>query len=299
MAGQELWSSDGTAAGTVLAADIYPGTTSSNPAEFTFAGSTVLFAATDGSFGRELWSFDVNKPPLMTSITGPPAPIPLGDSAQVTASFSDPNPTDTHTCDIDWGDGDQDTGVLTTTAQSCEPIHTYSEPGVYGVTVTVKDSHGETDSQVFEFVVVYDPDGGFVTGGGWITSPAGAYKADEILTGKANFGFVSKYKKGATVPTGQTQFQFKTGDLNFHSTSYDWLVIGGAQAQHKGLGTINGEGSFRFMLTAKDSAINGGPASDTFRIRIWNNDAGEGIVYDNGTDQTLGGGSIVIHTKEK
>lgn len=28
------------------------------------------------------------------------------------------------------------------------------------------------------------------------------------------FGFVSKYKKEATVPTGNTQFQFKAGDLN-------------------------------------------------------------------------------------
>ncbi len=27
-------------------------------------------------------------------------------------------------------------------------------------------------------VVIYDPDGGFVTGGGWINSPAGAYSAD-------------------------------------------------------------------------------------------------------------------------
>jgi len=32
------------------------------------------------------------------------------------------------------------------------------------------------------------------------------------------------------------------------------------------------------MLTANDSAINGGAASDTFRIRIWNKDAGDGGV---------------------
>jgi len=40
-------------------------------------------------------------------------------------------------------------------------------------------------------------------------------------TGKATFGFVSKYKKGATVPTGNTEFVFKAADLNFHSTSHD------------------------------------------------------------------------------
>lgn len=39
------------------------------------------------------------------------------------------------------------------------------------------------------------------------------------MTGKATFGFVSKYKKGATLPTGETEFQFKAGNLNFMSTS--------------------------------------------------------------------------------
>ena len=68
--------------------------------------------------------------------------------------------------------------------------------------------------------------GGFVTGGGWIMSPAGAYSADLDLEDKANFGFVSKYKKGASLPTGNTEFQFKAGDLNFHSDEYDWLVLG-------------------------------------------------------------------------
>ena len=56
-------------------------------------------------------------------------------------------------------------------------------------TVTDKDG-GEGKDTVM--VVVYDPSAGFVTGGGWIDSPAGAYTADPSLTGKANFGFVSK-----------------------------------------------------------------------------------------------------------
>jgi hypothetical protein len=43
---------------------------------------------------------------------------------------------------------------------------------------------------------------GFVTGGGWIDSPAGTYTADPGLSGKATFGFVSKFKKGATVLGG-------------------------------------------------------------------------------------------------
>ena len=39
---------------------------------------------------------------------------------------------------------------------------------------------------------------------------------------------------------------------------------------------------------------------DTFRIKIWWEESGtEHIVYVNGMDQEIGGGSIVIHTKSK
>ena len=110
--------------------------------------------------------------------------------------------------------------------------------------------------------------------------------------GRATFGFVSKYKKGATVPDGNTEFQFKSGDLNFHSTSYDWLVVnqGGTNAQFKGSGTINGAGDYQFMLWAGDGA------PDTFRIKIWDAIT-EVVIYDNGVNQPIGGGSIVVHKK--
>jgi len=153
--------------------------------------------------------------------------------------------------------------------------------------------------------VVYDPSGGFVTGGGWIDSPEGAYAADASLTGRATFGFVSKYQKGAKVPTGSTEFQFKVAGLNFKSASYEWLVVAGAHAKYKGVGTINGAGNYGFMLTATDGQIAGGGGVDTFRIKIWDKDNGDAVVYDNqmgeGDDSyagtALGGGSIVIHTK--
>jgi hypothetical protein len=117
-------------------------------------------------------------------------------------------------------------------------------------------------------------------------------KEFSFITGKATFGFVSKYKKGATVPDGNTEFQFKAGNLNFHSTRYDWLVVnqGGTNAQFKGSGTINGAGEYQFMLWAGD----GSP--DTFRIKIWDADT-EVVVYDNGMDQPIGGGSIVVKKK--
>jgi ELWxxDGT repeat protein len=56
--GSELWSTDGTAAGTHMVKDICPGACSSFPYGYsTFAGQ-LLFAADDGVHGTELWATD-------------------------------------------------------------------------------------------------------------------------------------------------------------------------------------------------------------------------------------------------
>jgi len=111
---------------------------------------------------------------------------------------------------------------------------------------------------------------------------------------------VSKYKKGASAPTGHTNFRFHTADLKVQSSSYDWLVVnqGGHRAQFKGEGTINSDlapsgNLYKFMIWAGDDA------PDTFRIKIWYEDGGEVVVYDNGMNQPINAGSIVVHTKNK
>lgn len=247
----------------------------------------------------------VNVAPAVDTITAPLDPVGVNTTINVRGNFIDPGFLDTHTAVWDWGDGNFTAGTVTEINGSGNVTgsHTYTAPGLYTVKLTVTDDDGDSRQSVFQYVVVYDGSAGFVTGGGWINSPEGAYKPDPSLTGKANFGFVSKYKKGATVPTGQTEFQFKVADLNFHLDSYDWLVIAGAHAKFKGSGTINGEGEYGFMLTATDSAINGGGDVDKFRIKIWDKDDDDTIVYDNqmgdanDEDPTteIGGGSIVIH----
>ena len=57
-----------------------------------------------------------------------------------------------------------------------------------------------------------------------------------------------EYSKGQQTPTGNTEFQFKAGDLNFHSSDYGWLVIAGHKAMYKGTGTINGAGNYGFIV---------------------------------------------------
>lgn len=174
--------------------------------------------------------------------------------------------------------------------------------GVYQIVAEAMYGCG-TSSAVY--LPVYDPNGGFVTGGGWIQSPEGAYVASPSASGKANFGFVAKYKKGSNQVEGNTEFQFTAGNLNFKSASHNagTLVIAGPQAIYKGVGTINSAGNYGFMVSAVDGVVNGGGGTDKFRIKIWDISNGDAIVYDNqlGANENalattaLGGGSIVIH----
>ena len=285
---------------------------STPPSGFVFPkGSTIVkCVAIDAAGNRDSCTFTVtvNNPAPIATITGPASGsiFAVGTPVSLTGTFTD-NPRDVHTAQ--WMlDAVTVNGTVNEVSGTASGSYTFTAAGVYFVKLTVTDQCGNasTATTVGGFdamVVIYDPAAGFVTGGGWITSPTGAYRADTTLTGKANFGFVSKYKKGQSIPTGETEFQFKLGNVNFHSSSYDWLVISGPKAQYKGSGTINGTGNFAFILTAIDGQINGGGGIDKFRMKISNKSTGA-IVYDNqfGKSDTsapstaLGGGSIVIHT---
>ena len=232
-------------------------------------------------------------PPGNTAPTANPGGPYLGavnTSIAFDGSLSSDPEDDPLTYTWSFGDGATGTGVA--------PTHSYTAAGVYTVCLTVNDGSLDSDA-VCTMAVIYDPSAGFVTGGGWIDSPAGAYKADESLAGKATFGFVSKYQKGANTPSGSTAFEFDLAGLAFASQSYEWLVVnqGGTNAQFKGNGLINGMPdpngyAYKFMLWASDGL------TDAFRIRIWWEDAaGEHDVYDNGTNLAIGGGNIVVHSK--
>jgi hypothetical protein len=245
-------------------------------------------------------TINVIPPPTINSITIPVAPVPLGTTITSSASVDYQGSFDSSWTAIwDWGDGSTSQSPVSSNIQTS---HLYNSPDVYTVSLTLNDNGVVVAQKEVKYVVVYDTTSGFVTGGGWINSPAGAYAADTSLTGKANFGFNSKYQKGANVPIGNTEFDFKVANLNFHSSSYDWLVVAGAKAQYKGTGTINGQGQYKFILTALDGQVSGGGGTDKFRIKIWDKTSGN-IVYDNmiGADDTadpitvVQKGSIIIH----
>jgi hypothetical protein len=190
----------------------------------------------------------------------------------------------------------------------------WTAPGTIGVyKVDVMAGSSACDAKMEAYVTVFDPSDSFVTGGGWINSPAGAMPDRPDAEGRANFGFVSRYKKGrnnlsTNEVDGNTEFQFQAGDLNFKSTLHESgsLVISGARATYRGTGTINGQPGFRFMVVAIDGDWNGQRNPDRFRIKITTTNGT--VIYDNqigkaeNTDDATvlgnngtGGGSIVIH----
>ena len=185
--------------------------------------------------------------PLSSNVTATPNPLAVNTPTTLTANVDD---TTTGGSDIASANYTIDGGTpVGMTAQDggfdevmegvTAMVPAFTEAGVHQLCVSGTDAAGNTGEEDCTFLAVYDPAAGFVTGGGWIESPADACyltTACEGLTGKANFGFVSKYKKGAQTPSGNTEFQFKAGDLNFHSDSYEWLVIASHRAQYKGVG---------------------------------------------------------------
>src|SRR6185436_20827432 len=104
----------------------------------------------------------------------------------------------------------------------CTKSNTFTAAGVYTLNITATDDDGGSSAPASIAIIIFDPNGGFVTAGGKINSPPGAYVPDPLVTGKANFGLVSKYQKGALIPKGQSEFDFKVGALNFHAGSYQW-----------------------------------------------------------------------------
>ncbi|HYI11426.1 MAG TPA: DNA/RNA non-specific endonuclease [Thermoanaerobaculia bacterium] len=212
-----------------------------------------------------------NAAPAIGTVTGPTGQLAAGTPATVSVTYTDAGSADTHTATFTWSDGA--TSTVACAAGTCTSTRTFAAAGIYTATIVVSDDDGGTASATFSSAVVYDANAGFITGGGWFGN-------------KANFNVNAKYHKGATTPTGSTKFELSGATLQ--STSYDWLVVTGNTAQLRGTATVNGTGSYAFVVTVVD----GNP--DTFRIQVW--DSSNAAIYDSAT-QAVTGGNITVHNK--
>ena len=167
----------------------------------------ITWKATDtsGNFVTCQQIIVVTNPNPVVTITGPASGsiFPVNTSVPFTSTFTD-NLGDTHTAQWMFD-------AITAPAPVVEPTSstpgtanlnfTFTTPGVYLVSLKITDDCGNMTTATTvngepAMVVIFDPEGEFVTGGGWITSPLGAYPANPTFTGKANFGFNCKYHTG-------------------------------------------------------------------------------------------------------
>lgn len=248
----------------------------------------------------------VDMTPPTVSITEPVSwtSFPVGKEVGFAGSFVEPCVVGAATWSLVCGGRELVVpGVLDPQAGTISATHAFAEPGVYAVRLAVTDSAGNVGSagaapeaeNSGPIVVIYDPGGGFITGGGWFNSPAGSCVADATTTGKAILTVHAKYRTGATAPHGHVEFLLKAGDLRFRADDLDWLVVTDQKAQLAGVGSVNGREGYPFILTV---VMGGG--GEAVRLSIRDR---AGAVYDNrlGAEPTsdvatpLAGGAIVLH----
>jgi len=88
----------------------------------------------------------INNPPVILSCSAP-STITLGQTATVNYAVSDPE-GDSFAVTVDWGDG------KTSTGGSSSASHTYTSTGTFAITITGRDSRGESSSMSCGTIVV-------------------------------------------------------------------------------------------------------------------------------------------------
>jgi hypothetical protein len=119
-------------------------------------------------------------PPTVTAIGDS---IDEGESATVSATFTDPGVLDTHTATIDWDDGTPPEIVPVVQGAgfgSLDTDHVYGDNGVFNVEVTVTDNDGGVGVDTVAVVVAnLDPDLTLDTGDA-VSFPGGDYFIGQI-----------------------------------------------------------------------------------------------------------------------
>ncbi len=251
--------------------------------------STATYTGPTGIFGFQLVYGELSGAPAVLQVDlplatptialNPPSAVnPVGTNHTVTATVDDNNGNPAQGVTVDFsvtsGPNTGATGTCAvnadcTTDASGNVSWTYTGGTTAGID-TIQACVELTQTCTTAMKTWYDPNAGFVTGGGWV----GAH---------ANFGFVAKYQSGSTTPVGSVEYQDRDAGIKFHSNSFDanGLIVLGDTATVTGTGTLNGV-SVTFTLTVTDNS------PDTFEIAF-------STGYDSGL-QSLTGGNVQIHS---
>jgi len=299
--------------GTPVASDNCTIATITNdaPSQFPIGLTIVTWTVTDvnGNSSKTTQNITIldggsssNETPMINSMSSN-SPVCVNSNATVTALVTDENLI---RATWDWGDGTNSETTLSMNQKKVSQSyitasHRYNQSGMYDVTLTIEDKYEKTATMVYRSVVVFDPNNGDITGGGWINSNKGDYVVRKCNE-KGNYGFVAQYDKRMNLQ-GNLTFQLSNSRFTLKSTSLDWLLINDDHALLKGEATVNCMPGYTFLVNAVDIDIHSTNKKDKdiFRIIVWDYDGN--IVYDNESSAgmydrpatPIGSGSIVIH----
>ncbi len=282
--GFELWQSDGTANGTLLTADIYPGRFSSSPSNLTVAGSQVFFSAADPIYRTQLWTATIAATVVTAGLSGPgdgvteqhrPFVLTASDSnsANNSAGFS---------FAINWGDSTSQTVI----GQSgITTDHQYATAGSFVISVTATNlADNVTSAAVTQTESITQTEvqgvnlalGGVAGNNAFVITPG---TTSGTFTVKVNgTPLITNFKLAA----GEQVFLYPgngttTITINDSGTSNDAFVLGAGYVTFKGstfvtqapaTWTVNGNtGKDTFTISgAANASITGGSGNDTFKF---------------------------------
>jgi ELWxxDGT repeat protein len=258
--GTELWTSDGTSAGTTMVQDIYTGSTSytststfyfggtetrtwtipnsSFPGNLTNFNGTLLFAANDGTHGNELWA--VPPSPSLGLSAGSIAPTAgVADTITITALNADGTPDTTlnGTVNITSSDPKVPSTSVTLTNGTAQFSVTFETAGAQWIRATVAQTPSDSGS-VPDIVVQPGKAASFTLSGFPSPATAGiagsftvtAYdKYDNVATGYSGTVTFSSNDSAAVLPgdatltngTGEFSATLKTLGTNLSITASD------------------------------------------------------------------------------
>ena len=220
---------------------------------------TVTATSTESSSGESQSVSDVlnvridNLPPILVQTGLDAADIVEGGTVQLTGSYTEPGPLDTHTVLVEWGDGDTSNAIVDPVTQTFSAQHQYMDDPAgsldrYPIYVTLSDDDDGSAMSTLE-VTVQNVAPSFEAGDD-VTLPP------EVL-GVFNRTSIRIEDPGADVWTGTVNW----GD----SLSNENLTV---SAKSFGLQHMyNDEGTYTVTVTVEDGDP-GGTCTDTFEVTV-------------------------------
>lgn len=293
------------------------GTGPTPPATHTYPDNgtyTVRLTVSDGRGGEDTKTTTAtiaNVAPTIPAggLTGPLNPVRIVDGsamASIGLRFTDPAGTfDTYSAAIDCGNGTSlaPTAITSPYAADCR----YTRAGIYTVRATVSDEDGGTSAMAhYQYALVYDPAGPFVTGGGWFDAPASACPTlcgSGGGAGKTHFTVEAQFAPDQPdAPRGAAKFWLQGKKaLDVRSTSLTMLIAWDDRAQLWGPAMMNGASGYLLRISGLDGRGRGNAKGDAVRIELFDPsgvrvyDTQWGAPRDATPMTTVQGGQLKVH----